>query len=56
MPRLLASYPLSWILALGTSSDAGSAELLFGLLESDGAARIIRIALEHTRPEAAQTP
>ena len=31
MPRLLASSPLSWILAVGTSSDAGPAELLFGL-------------------------
>ena len=40
MPRLLGSYPLSWILAVGTLSDAGPAELLFGLLESDGAARI----------------
>lgn len=39
MPRLLASYPLSRTLALSTSSDAGPAELLFGLLESDGAAR-----------------
>jgi len=40
MPRRLASSPLSWILAVGTSSAAGPAELLFGLLESDGAARI----------------
>src|SRR6478735_7273140 len=40
MPRLLASYPLSWILAMGTSADAGQAELLFDLLENDGAARI----------------
>src|SRR5580704_4271993 len=47
MPRLLASYPLSWILALGTSSDAGPAELLFGLLESDGAARISLGPLDH---------
>jgi hypothetical protein len=31
MPRLLASSPLSWILAVGTSSDAGPAGLLFGL-------------------------
>ncbi|HEY2639592.1 MAG TPA: hypothetical protein VGI66_06865 [Streptosporangiaceae bacterium] len=38
MPRLLASYPLSWILAMGTSSDGRPAELLFDLLESDGAA------------------
>jgi len=34
MPRLLASYPRSWILAVGTSSDVGPAELLFGLLEA----------------------
>jgi predicted ATPase len=47
MPRLLASYPLSWILAVGTSSDAGPAELLFGLLESDGAARISLGPLDH---------
>ena len=47
MPRLLASYPLSWILALGTSSDGGPAELLFGLLESDGAARISLGPLDH---------
>ena len=40
MPRLLASYPPSWILAMGTSADAGQAELLFDLLENDGAARI----------------
>ena len=40
MPRRLASAPLSWILAVGPSSAAGPAELLFGLLESDGAARI----------------
>ena len=40
MPRLLASYPLSWILAMGASADAGQAELLFDLLENDGAARI----------------
>ena len=47
MPRLLASYPLSWILAMGTPSDAGPAELLFGLLESDGAARISLGPLDH---------
>ncbi len=40
MPRLLASYPPSWILAMGTPADAGQAELLFDLLENDGAARI----------------
>jgi DNA-binding CsgD family transcriptional regulator len=47
MPRLLGSYPLSWILAVGTSSDAGPAELLFGLLESGGAARISLGPLDH---------
>jgi len=47
MPRLLASYPLFWILTIGTSSDAGPAELLFGLLESDGAARISLGPLDH---------
>lgn len=47
MPRLLASYPLSRILAMGTSPDAGPAELLFGLLESDGAARISLGPLDH---------
>jgi hypothetical protein len=39
MPRLLASYRMSWILAMGTSADAGQAELPFDLLENDGAAR-----------------
>jgi hypothetical protein len=34
MPRLLASYPLFWILTIGTSSDTGPAELLFGPLEA----------------------
>ena len=47
MPRLLASAPLSWILAMGTSSGAGPAELLFDLLESDGAARISLGPLDH---------
>jgi AAA ATPase domain len=47
MSRLLASYPLSWILAVGTSPDAGPGELLFGLLESDGAARISFGPLDH---------
>ncbi|MFY9932689.1 MAG: AAA family ATPase, partial [Streptosporangiaceae bacterium] len=47
MPGRLAPLPLSWILAVGTSSDAGSAELLFGLLESDGAARISLGPLDH---------
>ena len=46
MPRLLASYPLSWILAMGASTDAGQAELLFDLLENDGAARITLGALD----------
>jgi hypothetical protein len=36
----VSSYPMSWILAMGTSADAGQAELLFDLLENDGAARI----------------
>jgi hypothetical protein len=60
MPRLLASFPLFWILTIGTSSDAGLAELLFGLLESELDIRsrvdLARIAPEHARPEAAQTP
>ena len=47
MPRLLASYPLFWILTMGTSSDAGPCELLFGLLQSDGAARITLGPLDH---------
>ena len=34
MPRLLASHPPSWILAMGTSAEAGQAELLFDLLET----------------------
>ena len=34
MPRLLASYPLFWILTMGTWSDAGPSELLFGLAPS----------------------
>src|SRR6201996_7331065 len=46
MPRLLASYPLSWILAMGTSADAGQAELLFDLLEADRAARITLVPLD----------
>ena len=37
LPRLLASYPLSWILAMARSPHPGSAELLFDLLEEQGA-------------------
>lgn len=40
MPRLLASYPLSWILAKNTPPHPGAAELLFDRLECDGATRI----------------
>jgi DNA-binding CsgD family transcriptional regulator len=47
MPGRLASAALYWILAVGTSSDAGPAELLFDLLESDGAARISLGPLDH---------
>ena len=36
LPRLLASYPLSWILAMGRSPHPGTAELLFDLLEDGG--------------------
>jgi len=50
MPRLLASYPLSWILAMGTSADAGQAERLFDLLENDRAARITAPAQGTVRP------
>jgi hypothetical protein len=50
LPRLLASYPLSWILATGTSADAGQAELLFDLLENDRAARITAPAQGTVRP------
>src|ERR1700751_2272271 len=41
LPRLLASYPLSWILAMARSPHPGAAELLFDLLEDEGATRII---------------
>jgi DNA-binding CsgD family transcriptional regulator len=41
MPRLLAAYPLSWILTMARSPHTGGAERLFDLLERDGATRII---------------
>src|SRR5215469_1350631 len=41
MPRLLAAYPLSWILTMTRSPHTGGAERLFDLLERDGATRII---------------
>jgi DNA-binding CsgD family transcriptional regulator len=41
MPRLLAAYPLSWILAMARSPHTGGAERLFDLLERDGATRIV---------------
>jgi DNA-binding CsgD family transcriptional regulator len=47
--RLLASYPLSWILAMTRSPHPGVAELLFDLLEDEGAALIILGPLD---PEA----
>ena len=37
LPRLLASYPLSWILVKNTPPQPGAAELLFDRLEGDGA-------------------
>ena len=40
LPRLLASYPLSWILTMAGTPHPGTAELLFNLLEDDGASRI----------------
>jgi DNA-binding CsgD family transcriptional regulator len=40
MPRLLASYPLSWILVKNRPPYPGAAELLFDRLEGDGATRI----------------
>jgi DNA-binding CsgD family transcriptional regulator/tetratricopeptide (TPR) repeat protein len=48
LPRLLASYPLSWIFAMARSPHPGTAELLFDLLEDEGATPIILgpIALE----------
>jgi DNA-binding CsgD family transcriptional regulator len=41
LPRLLASYPMSWILTMARSLHPGTAELLFDRLEDDGATRII---------------
>jgi len=41
MPRLLAAYPLSWILAMARSPHTGGAERLFDLLERDGATRVV---------------
>jgi DNA-binding CsgD family transcriptional regulator len=49
LPRLLASYPLSWMLAMARSPHPGPAELLFDRLEDDGATRIILAPLD---PEA----
>jgi len=40
LPRRLAAYPLSWILAKAGSPHPGPAGLLFDLLEDDGATRI----------------
>ena len=40
LPRLLASYPLSWILVKNRPPRPGAAELLFERLEGDGATRI----------------
>ncbi len=40
LPRLLASYPLCWILTMASSPHPGPAELLFKLLEDDGATRV----------------
>jgi DNA-binding CsgD family transcriptional regulator len=47
--HLLASYPLSWILAIATSPHPGVPEQLFDLLEDEGATRIILGPLD---PEA----
>jgi len=41
MPRLLAAYPLSWMLAMARSPHTGGAERLFDLLERDGATRVV---------------
>ncbi|HEY1819529.1 MAG TPA: LuxR C-terminal-related transcriptional regulator [Trebonia sp.] len=49
LPRLLASYPLSWILTMARSLYPGTAELLFDLLEDEGATRIVLGPLD---PEA----
>jgi DNA-binding CsgD family transcriptional regulator len=40
LPRLLAACPLSWILVKDIPSPPGTAELLFDLLEHDGATRV----------------
>ena len=40
LPRLLAGCPLSWILVKDIPSHPGTAEMLFDLLERDGASRI----------------
>ena len=40
LPRQLASYPVIWILARCTGGNRNDADLLFGLLEKDGATRI----------------
>jgi DNA-binding CsgD family transcriptional regulator len=40
LPRLLTSYPLSWILVKNRPPHPGTAELLFDRLEGDGATRI----------------
>src|SRR3984885_2958436 len=47
--HLLASYPLSWILAIARSPHPGVPEQLFDLLEGEGATRIILGPLD---PEA----
>src|ERR1700733_15362254 len=44
--HLLASYPLSWILAMTRSPHPGVAEQLFDLLEGEGAAAIMRGPLD----------
>jgi len=49
LSRLLASYPLSWVLTMARSPHPGTAELLFDLLEDEGATRIILGPLD---PEA----
>src|ERR1700733_12339506 len=49
LPGLMASYPLSWILALARSPPPGVAEQLFDLLEDEGAAVIMLGPLD---PEA----
>jgi DNA-binding CsgD family transcriptional regulator len=41
LSRLLASYPLSWILTMARSPHPGAVELLFDLLEDAGAAVIM---------------